>query len=122
MKRNIEETTISNGLRNHPVKHKKLKQPYMPPELLKLHTLCAFIGHRGSGKTHAMVNLAKRYLDEGSFTRTFIISPSYESNPAFHVLDIEKEDIYDDHHQSLKAIEEIFEKTKTDSDDYDDYI
>ena len=54
----IKETHIPNGLENGPVKHKKIKVPYAPNELFPLHTLCAFIGMRASGKTHAMVNLA----------------------------------------------------------------
>ena len=84
--RKIKEMYIPNGLVNGPVKHKKIKTPHAAKELFPLHTLCAFIGMRGSGKTHAMVNLAKRYLDDSCFTRVFIISPTYESNPIFHVL------------------------------------
>ena len=76
-KRKIKEISIPNGLLNGPVKHKKIKTPDAPKELFPLHSLCAFIGMRGSGKAHAMVNLAKRYLDEGCFTRVFIISPTY---------------------------------------------
>ena len=120
-KRKIVETRISNGLKNHPVKHKKLKQPYTPPELFKLHTLAAFVGHRGSGKTHAIVNLTKRYLDEGSFTKIYVISPTYESNPVFHVLGIQKEDVYTDHTNAIAAVNDILGKTKKDADEYDKY-
>jgi len=119
--RSLKYKHISNGLKNLPVKHKKIPQPYSPDELFKLHTLMAFIGHRGSGKTHSMVNLAKRYLDEGSFTRVFIISPTYESNPVFHVLDINPSDVYTDHQNAIGAIQDILKKCTKDSDDYDDY-
>ena len=57
--RTIREVHIPYGLVNGPVRYNKIKQPYTPRGLFKLHTLCAFIGMRGSGKTHAMVNLAK---------------------------------------------------------------
>ena len=117
----MAETKIHNGLKNLPVKHKKIKQPYTPPELFKLHTLCAFIGHRGSGKTHAIVNLTKRYLDEGSFNRIFVISPTYDSNPVFHTLEIDDGDVYKDHNNAIAAIFTILEKTKKDSDEYDKY-
>jgi hypothetical protein len=120
-KRKIKETRIPNGLENGPVKHKKIKVPHAPKELFPLHTLCAFIGMRGSGKTHAMVNLARKYLNEGSFTRVFIISPTYESNPIFHVLHIDREDVYSNLHTSLQDINDILKKCKKDSDDYDDY-
>ena len=118
---NIKEVRVPNGLVNGPVQYKKIKQPYTPKGLFKLHSLCAFIGMRGSGKTHAMVNLAKEYLDHGSFTRVFIISPTYESNPIFHVLRAAKEDVYEDSNNSLKAVEDILKKCAEDSDDYDHY-
>jgi len=117
----INEVHVPNGLVNGPVKHKKIKQPHSPKELFKLHSLCAFIGERGSGKTHAMVNLSKRYLENGSFTRIFIISPTYESNPIFHVLDADPEDVYSNVHTSLADVEDILKKCEQDSDDYDDY-
>ena len=120
-KRKIKETRIPNGLENGPVKHKKIKVPYSPAELFPLHTLCAFIGMRGSGKTHAMVNLAKRYLDDACFTRVFIISPTYESNPIFHFLKIADEDVYSNLHTSIQDIADILQKCKKDLDDYDDY-
>jgi hypothetical protein len=120
-KRKINEIRVPNGLKNGPVKHKKIKTPYTPKELFPLHTLCAFIGMRGSGKTHAMVNLAKKYLNEGSFTRVFILSPTYESNPIFHVLHIASEDIYSNLHTSIQDISDILAKCKKDADNYDDY-
>jgi predicted AAA+ superfamily ATPase len=73
-----------------------MRQPHYPPELFKLHALMGFIGMRGSGKTHAMVNLTKKYLEEKSFNRIFIISPTYHSNPIFHVLKPQEEDVYTD--------------------------
>jgi len=121
-KRKIKEIRVPNGLKNGPVKCKKLKTPHSPPQLFKLHTLAAFIGMRGSGKTHAMVNLAKKYLDEGSFTRVFIMSPTYESNPIFHVLHTDEKDIYTSLRKSTSDIEDILAKCKTDSDEYDDYL
>lgn len=68
-----------------------------------------------------MVNLTKRYMDDGSFTRIFVISPTYESNPVFHVLGIDREDVYTDHQNTIAAIEDILDKCKKDSEDYDDY-
>ena len=113
---------IRGGLLNEAVRHKKIKQPYSPPELFTLHSLMAFIGHRGSGKTHALVNLAKKYSDEGSLTRIFVISPTYISNPVFHVLDIHNEDVYDNPHNGIAAVEDIIRKCKDDADEYEDYI
>jgi hypothetical protein len=121
-KRKVKEIRVPNGLKNGPVKCKKLKTPHSPPQLFKLHTLAAFIGMRGSGKTHAMVNLAKKYLDEGSFTRVFIISPTYESNPIFHVLHADEKDVYTSLRRSIPDVEDILEKCTNDSEEYDDYL
>ena len=120
-RKRIHELRVPNGLINGPVKCKKLKTPHHPDQLFKLHTLAAFIGMRGSGKTHAMVNLAKKYLDEGSFTRTFIISPTYESNPIFHVLHAQPEDIYTQLHNSNEAVASILKQCEKDGIDFDDY-
>lgn len=120
-KRKIQEIRVPNGFINGEIHVKKLKQPHSPPQLFKLHTLAGFIGMRGSGKTFAMVNLANKYLEEGSFTRVFVISPTYESNPVFHVLKADREDVYDNPHNSTAAIADILEKTKKDYEEYEDY-
>lgn len=120
-KKTIEEVHLPHGLQNQEIKYKKIKQPYTPPDLFKIHSLIAFVGSRGSGKTHALVNLAKQYLEEGSFTRTFVISPTYESNPIFHHLGIENSDVYTNTQNAIEAIEDILQKTKQDSEDYHHY-
>ena len=117
----MNEILIPNGLVNARIKVRKIKQPHAPPELFKLHTLCGFIGMRGSGKTYAMVNLANKYLEEGSFTRVFIISPTYESNPIFHVLHAEDEDVYSNPNAATRAMEDILDKCKKDYEDYESY-
>ena len=49
-------------------------------------------------------------LDEGSFTRIFIISPTYESNPIFHVLHADEKDVYTSLRRSIPDVEEYFRK------------
>lgn len=112
---------IKNGLTNEEVECKKLPVPQSPEELFRLHTLAAFIGHRGSGKTNACIQLAKRYLDEKCFTRIFIICPTYESNPQFHVLEADEKDVFKDLHHALKSVETICDRVKEDADQYKHY-
>ena len=88
---------IPGSIRNEGLVYKKLKTPKVAPNLFKLHTLAAFIGPRGSGKTNAAVLLARRYLDDGSINRTFIISPTIDSNSIL---------------ASVKASVEEYEETK----------
>ena len=50
--RAIQVLKIKYGLENGAVKYKKIPQPESPAELFQLHSLMAFIGMRGSGKTN----------------------------------------------------------------------
>jgi hypothetical protein len=106
-------------LRNEKVKAVLLPVPDVPEGLFKLHTLAAFIGCRGSGKTNACVLLAQRYLDEGSFNRVFIISPTFESNPQFETLKPDPNDVYKSINNATQDLTEILEKVKEDVDDYE---
>jgi len=118
-KRMVKKFLFKKGFENGPVKCKKIRQPYYAPELFKLHALMGFIGMRGSGKTHAMVNLTKKYLEDKSFNRVFIISPTYHSNPIFHVLGARKEDVYTDPQASQEALNDILKKTAEDAKEFD---
>jgi hypothetical protein len=86
--------------------------------LFPLHTLAAFIGARGSGKTNAAILLAREYVKAGSFNRVFIISPTYDSNAAFHVLPVERNDIYRDASDAQQALRDILEKIEKDTQQY----
>jgi hypothetical protein len=114
----ISERVISGSLPNRAVPVRKVPTPKYPAQLFRLHTLAAFFGPRGSGKTNGAVLLAKRYLDYGSFTRVYIISPTYESNPSFEVLDAQPEDVYTDLGTILASIEDIVKKIEDEADEY----
>ena len=106
----VDSLKIELGLKNERVSAKKKWSPNHPPDLFPLHTLAAFIGSRGSGKTNACVLLAQRYCQFGSFNRIFLISPTYESNNVWKTLPIEPEDIYEDALQAQQALHSILEK------------
>lgn len=110
---------ICCDLKNEKVKAELLPVPEVPDGLFKLHTLAAFIGCRGSGKTNACVLLAQRYIDEGVFNRIFIISPTYESNPQFEALKPDPNDVYMSIHGAIEDLTEILEKVKEDVDDHE---
>lgn len=105
-------------LKNEKVQCAMLETPDVPDGLFKLHSLMAFIGCRGSGKTNASVLLARRYIDEGVFNRVFIISPTYESNPQFETLDPAPEDVYSSISNAVQDLDEILEKVKNDAEDH----
>jgi hypothetical protein len=46
-------STIRDSIKNEGLKYKSLPTPDTSDGLFKLHTLAAFIGPRGSGKTNA---------------------------------------------------------------------
>ena len=110
---------ICCDLKNEKVKAELLPVPEVPDGLFKLHTLAAFIGCRGSGKTNACVLLAQRYIDEGVFNRIFIISPTYESNPQFEALKPDPNDVYMSIHGAIEDLTEILDKVKEDVDDHE---
>lgn len=116
----IAERVISGALTNRAVPVRTVPTPKYPAQLFRLHTLAAFFGPRGSGKTNGAVLLAKRYLDYGSFTRVYIISPTFESNPCFDVLDAAPEDVYTDLGTILASIDDIVKKIEDEAELYRD--
>ncbi len=111
---------ISGAIKNEGLKYKKLPTPDTAPSLFKLHTLAAFIGPRGSGKTNAVVLLARRYLDDGSINRIFIMSPTYDSNRIFDLLDPAPEDVFKNMHECLQDINTIVAAVKEMVDEYEE--
>ncbi len=112
-------STIPGAIKNEGLKYKSLPSPETSPALFKLHTLAAFIGPRGSGKTNAVVLLAKRYLDDKSINRVYIISPTYDSNRIFDLLNPKPEDIFKNMHSCLSDIQTIVASVKEDVDEYE---
>jgi PhoH-like protein len=110
---------IDGAIRNEGLKYKALPTPDTSNALFKLHTLAAFIGPRGSGKTNAVVLLARRYLDDGSINRIFIISPTYESNRIFELLEPKPEDVFKNMHECLADIQTIIVRVKQMVEEYE---
>jgi hypothetical protein len=110
----IQEEPISNGLPNIEVKHEKTEPVPWDPALFKLHTLAAFVGSRGKGKTNAATNLILRQVRDGYFTRVFIISPTYDSNEVLHQIPVRPSDIYRDYTNAGAAITDITRKAVQD--------
>ncbi len=104
--------TVPNGIKAEQVKCKHL--PIIPVEegMFQLHTLGAFVGERGSGKTNACVLLMQKYLKDKSITRIFIISPTYDANPPMHTLGVKPEDIYKDKVNGQGAVDDIVAKVE----------
>lgn len=112
---------ISNSIKNEGLKYKSLPTPEVSDGLFKLHTLSAFIGPRGSGKTNAVVLLARRYLDDKSINRIFIISPTYDSNRIFDLLEPSPEDVFKNMQTCLADLNTIVAKVKIMVDDFREY-
>lgn len=111
---------IPGSIKNEGLVYKKLKTPTVAPNLFKLHTLAAFIGPRGSGKTNAAVLLARRYLDDHSINRIFIISPTIDSNRIFDILEPKEEDIYKNIHTCLEDLNTILSQVKLSVEEYEE--
>jgi hypothetical protein len=106
----FELEKISGGVKNIPVKCKKLSKPKVADDLFPLHSLFAFVGARGSGKTNAAILLAKRYYQDKSINHIFVISPTYASNPEMHTLPLKEGDVYLDATHGQAALLDVFTK------------
>lgn len=112
---------IPHSIKNEGLKYKALPTPETSPGLFRLHTLSAFIGPRGSGKTNAVVLLARRFLDDKSINRIFIISPTYDSNRIFDLLEPRSEDVYKNLLTCLQDLDHIVAQVKEMVDEYREY-
>lgn len=113
--------SIAGAIKNEGLKYKSLPTPEVSDGLFRLHTLAAFIGPRGSGKTNAVVLLARRYLDDGSINRVFIISPTYDSNRIFDLLEPKQEDVFKNLQTCLADLTTIIAKVKQMVEEYREY-
>jgi hypothetical protein len=82
------------GLDNNFLKVNEKIRPKVPPEYFGLHTLVAFVGSTGTGKTQAAIKLAMHYLEHGAFTIVYVISPTCDQNAAFDLLKQPPENFY----------------------------
>lgn len=112
---------IPHSIKNEGLKYKSLPTPETSAGLFRLHTLSAFIGPRGSGKTNAVVLLARRYLDDKSINRVFIISPTYDSNRIFDLLEPKSDDVYKNLQTCLQDLDRIVMQVKEMVEEYREY-
>ena len=110
------------ALDNEPLKVPKKKVPIVPPDLPSLHSLMAFIGQIGSGKTHTLVRLVRAYLNAKSLTRVFIICPSYESNQdVYELLKPNPQDVYTTM-DAVTSLREVVNKCEIEAKQYKEYL
>ena len=93
--------------------------PDYPPQLFKLHTLGIFCGARNSGKTNACCLLIHEYLRQKCFTRVYVISPTFESNPVFNILKVKKSDVYTNAMNCIASINSIIHQNNEDWEKYE---
>ena len=113
---------VPGGFKNEKLNVPDRIVPEIPPGSFELHTVIAFLGAKRSGKTNVACLLAKKYQEFGSFTRIFVISPTFEAQPEFKVLDIKDEDVYENADKSIEAITDIERKIKEESLSYKEFL
>jgi hypothetical protein len=99
---------------------KTLTVPPVSKGMFKLHSLMAFVGARGSGKTNSMVNLVERYWKDRSINRIFCISPTFDSNPELLNLVIAPEDVYKTNMGTLGILKDILSKIEKLAKEWDE--
>lgn len=116
--------SVPNGYKNPLIKTIEKIKIDVPEGCPPLHTTSVFVGSCNSGKTNWMLNLAKIYADYDSFNRIFVLSPTFENNQAFDILDIKPEDVYSGKrvlNDGVSCVMEVEEKMKKMASDYAEY-
>jgi len=91
------------------------------PDDIKLPALITFVGARGSGKTYSCVALCRYFEQKKYVSRTFLISPTSESNDIYSnlkTLDSEK-DVFKNPFEFGKNLEEVKSEIKNDWEKYE---
>lgn len=94
----------------------------VPPHCPKLFFIGAIVGSRGSGKTHAMIQLMQMYNASKTFDKTYVICPTYDSDPKyklFETLDTQLT-VHREFNDAIWA--EVEEEIQGDLDEYDAYV
>mmetsp|Transcript_31944 Transcript_31944/g.40964 ORF Transcript_31944/g.40964 Transcript_31944/m.40964 type:complete len:120 (-) Transcript_31944:341-700(-) len=105
----------------------KLKQHKSKYELpteetdIRLPCLTVFCASRGGGKTYSCVALCSHFERKRYITRTFLISPTRESNDIFKNLTTLKEDDCCDNEQNYQlALTQITARVQADWEEYEE--
>jgi len=115
---------IPGGKQNPLIKTiEKIKIP-VPDGCPPLHTTAVFVRSCNSGKTNWMLNLAKIYCDFDCFNRIFVLSPTFDNNKSFEILNIAPDDVYSGNfvlQHGVECVTEIETKMKKAAKEYSDY-
>lgn len=88
------------------------------PDMIKLHTCLVAVAKRGGSKTTSLVNL----MEKLPFDRTFVISPSYNSNlNLMERLHCDSADVYDDPND-ITCLQKIHDSINQERDDLEKYL
>lgn len=96
----------------------------VPIGCFPLHTVACFVGACNSGKTNWMLRLVESLQDHGSVNRVFVMSPTFENNKAFDILNIRSDDIYQGKRvldDGIGCILDVDHKIKKAAEEYEEY-
>ncbi len=117
----ISLNPIKGGVKNEKVQARvKMEVPVVGENMFPLHSLCAFIGARGSGKTNAAINLVLRYLADKSINTIYIMTPTYESNPELWVMNAKPENVYISTSGIIDSFRDIQAKIRLSAKEWED--
>lgn len=108
----VEVIPISNAYHNDHLKVNDKDKPKCPPTLPPLPANIAFFAPVGYGKTNAATNLLRWYMDYGTIDSNdiYIISPTFDNNPAFDDLHIPGENIFSGDkaiNESIQCVDDV---------------
>ena len=113
----VPENELIKGIKKH---HIPVRNGFPP-----LHTLMVCVGACNSGKTNFAIAFTKDLLEDKSINRVILMSPTYENNDAFSILNMRKDDIFSGRHvldNGIQCVLEIEQKIKAAGEDYEEYL
>jgi hypothetical protein len=119
LKRTKASTSVSNKLKNI---HSIHLIP-TPDDFIKIPFTACFQGSRGSGKTVACVQWVKALEDRGFINRTYLISPTAETNRVFtNLRTLDRSDICSDARKFQQGLSDVVASVKKDHQKYQELV
>lgn len=119
----LKRTFVENGVEGRLKKIHSKNVIETDPEFIKMPFTACIQGARGSGKTVAAVQWVKHMEDRRYITKTYLISPTAETNPIFNNLrTLDEEDICSEPSKFQQALRNVMTRVKQDNEEFKRYV
>ena len=123
----IIESTIQNAPENNEIKIEGNEKRKVQKGMPKVPMTLLVVGKKGSGKSHAIANLVRKYQSNKKCPafdpqNVFVLSPTYHLDPTQSLIVADEENIWDTKDGLDEPLLEIQEKIEADLEEFDDWM